>query len=128
MDLLKTERGNNRTRDIHVMFNCLETPAKIQAKRIRIVHQPSNSHQLLSFLSIKHPKMVVKIRLARFGKRNAPFYNIVVAQARYVQLLLYHCTRSIWWIREGGTVDTDTHENIPAPSGMALANFWTWII
>ena len=28
--------------------------------------------------------MVVKIRLARFGKRNAPFYNIVVAHARYV--------------------------------------------
>ena len=27
--------------------------------------------------------MVVKIRLARFGKCNAPFYNIVVAQARY---------------------------------------------
>ena len=27
--------------------------------------------------------MVVKIRLARFGKTNAPFYNIVVAQARY---------------------------------------------
>ncbi|KZF23039.1 ribosomal protein S16 [Xylona heveae TC161] len=26
--------------------------------------------------------MVVKIRLARFGKRNAPFYNIVVAHAR----------------------------------------------
>ncbi|KAI9882985.1 MAG: Ras- protein rsr1 [Watsoniomyces obsoletus] len=26
--------------------------------------------------------MVVKIRLARFGKRNNPFYNIVVAQAR----------------------------------------------
>lgn len=26
--------------------------------------------------------MVVKIRLARFGKANAPFYNIVVAQAR----------------------------------------------
>lgn len=28
--------------------------------------------------------MVVKIRLARFGKRNAPFYNIVVARDRYV--------------------------------------------
>ena len=27
--------------------------------------------------------MVVKIRLARFGKANAPFYNIVVAQARW---------------------------------------------
>ncbi|KAL2049944.1 hypothetical protein ABVK25_009811 [Lepraria finkii] len=26
--------------------------------------------------------MVLKIRLARFGKRNKPFYNIVVAQAR----------------------------------------------
>ncbi|MCJ1247599.1 37S ribosomal protein S16, mitochondrial [Trapelia coarctata] len=26
--------------------------------------------------------MVVKIRLARFGKTNAPFYNIVVANAR----------------------------------------------
>ncbi|EON64548.1 ribosomal protein S16, mitochondrial [Coniosporium apollinis CBS 100218] len=26
--------------------------------------------------------MVVRIRLARFGKRNAPFYNIVVAHAR----------------------------------------------
>ncbi|TVY45625.1 Ribosomal protein S16, mitochondrial [Lachnellula subtilissima] len=26
--------------------------------------------------------MVVKIRLARFGRRKAPFYNIVVAQAR----------------------------------------------
>lgn len=32
------------------------------------------------------PAMVLKIRLARFGKRNAPFYNIVVAQARYVTL------------------------------------------
>ncbi|KAF1354962.1 ribosomal protein S16 domain-containing protein [Delphinella strobiligena] len=26
--------------------------------------------------------MVLKIRLARFGKRHAPFYNIVVAHAR----------------------------------------------
>ena len=43
-----------------------------------------------SELHIEQPKtdrinafiMVVRIRLARFGKRNAPFYNIVVAQAR----------------------------------------------
>jgi len=27
--------------------------------------------------------MVVKIRLARFGRTNAPFYNIVVSHARY---------------------------------------------
>ncbi|KAI0172585.1 ribosomal protein S16 [Hypoxylon sp. FL1284] len=26
--------------------------------------------------------MVVKIRLARFGRKNAPFYNIVIAHAR----------------------------------------------
>lgn len=30
--------------------------------------------------------MVVKIRLARFGRRRAPFYNIVVAQARFALL------------------------------------------
>lgn len=28
--------------------------------------------------------MVLKIRLARFGSRRKPFYNIVVAQARYL--------------------------------------------
>lgn len=28
--------------------------------------------------------MVLKIRLARFGKTNKPFYNIVVAHARYL--------------------------------------------
>lgn len=31
--------------------------------------------------------MVVKIRFARFGPRHSPFYNIVVAQARYVIFL-----------------------------------------
>lgn len=29
--------------------------------------------------------MVVKIRLARFGRRNQPFYNIVIAHARFVR-------------------------------------------
>ena len=28
--------------------------------------------------------MSLKIRLARFGRTNAPFYNIVVAHARYL--------------------------------------------
>lgn len=32
--------------------------------------------------------MVVKIRLARFGRTNQPFYNIVVAHARYASSLL----------------------------------------
>lgn len=31
--------------------------------------------------------MVVKIRLARFGRRNWPHYNIVVAHARYISSL-----------------------------------------
>jgi len=35
-----------------------------------------------STVQITHFTMVVKIRLARFGRRKAPFYNIVVAQAR----------------------------------------------
>ena len=35
-----------------------------------------------STVQITHFTMVVKIRLARFGRRKAPFYNIVVAHAR----------------------------------------------
>lgn len=30
--------------------------------------------------------MVLRIRLARFGNTHNPFYNIIVAQARYVVL------------------------------------------
>jgi small subunit ribosomal protein S16 len=52
------------------------------------------SHQLFGLLVSEQPPanaphklhnitMVVRIRLARFGKRNSPFYNIVVAHARY---------------------------------------------
>ena len=37
--------------------------------------------------------MVVKIRLARFGRRNSPFYNIVVAHARYAFSLPEPLTR-----------------------------------
>ncbi|KAK9418963.1 putative Ribosomal protein S16 [Seiridium unicorne] len=35
-----------------------------------------------SLLDPFHNTMTLKIRLARFGRRNAPFYNIVVAHAR----------------------------------------------
>ena len=30
--------------------------------------------------------MVVRIRLSRFGNKHQPFFNIIVAQARYVSL------------------------------------------
>lgn len=33
--------------------------------------------------NLPRPNMVLKLRLARFGRTNAPFYNIVVAHARY---------------------------------------------
>jgi small subunit ribosomal protein S16 len=33
--------------------------------------------------------MVLRIRLARFGKKHAPFYNIVVAHARYTPHTLF---------------------------------------
>ena len=32
--------------------------------------------------------MVLRIRLARFGKKHAPFYNIVVAHARYAHFAI----------------------------------------
>lgn len=32
--------------------------------------------------------MVIRIRLARFGKKHSPFYNIVVAHARYAQFAI----------------------------------------
>ena len=31
--------------------------------------------------------MVVRIRLSRFGNKHQPFFNIIVAQARYVSLV-----------------------------------------
>lgn len=34
-----------------------------------------------------HDNMVLRIRLARFGNKHTPFYNIVVAQARYVMTI-----------------------------------------
>lgn len=37
--------------------------------------------------------MVLRIRLARFGKKYDPFYNIVVAHARYVLSFLFPRTR-----------------------------------
>ncbi|CAO1596790.1 37S ribosomal protein S16, mitochondrial [Xanthoria calcicola] len=57
------------------------SPTNVSPTNINPPNQPKPD------LSIPRPglfqnPMVLKIRLARFGKRNAPFYNIVVAQAR----------------------------------------------
>lgn len=49
------------------------------------VSEISNDHLIAPTIVNPHI-MVVKIRLARFGKRKAPFYNIVVAQARFVDV------------------------------------------
>ena len=48
--------------------------------------------QILTFPAFFYG-MVVRIRLARFGKRNAPFYNIVIAQARCARSPLTHGRR-----------------------------------
>ncbi|THZ29186.1 hypothetical protein D6C91_01622 [Aureobasidium pullulans] len=48
-------------------------------KESRIVDETSD---LAATKHITTHNMVLKIRLARFGKRHAPFYNIVVAHAR----------------------------------------------
>ena len=44
------------------------------------IAQHHNSERRSAHIS---PKMVLRIRLARFGKKHSPFYNIVVAHARY---------------------------------------------
>ncbi|KAI1842618.1 hypothetical protein JX266_011231 [Neoarthrinium moseri] len=49
----------------------------------RIVGTGEQASQQRGDALLRHaPEMTVKIRLARFGRRNAPFYNIVVAHAR----------------------------------------------
>lgn len=53
-------------------------------KESRIVDETSD---LAATKHITTHNMVLKIRLARFGKRHAPFYNIVVAHARYAYTL-----------------------------------------
>jgi small subunit ribosomal protein S16 len=52
--------------------------------------------------------MVLRIRLARFGNKHLPFYNIVVAQARYVCCYL-------------PTPDPSVFEAVPKPLLLALA-------
>jgi hypothetical protein len=39
--------------------------------------------------------MVLRIRLARFGRKREPFYNIVVAQARFVLFFCYGFLRPL---------------------------------
>lgn len=43
---------------------------------------PANTGSISAITATSTHKMVVKIRLARFGRKRAPVYNIVVAQAR----------------------------------------------
>jgi small subunit ribosomal protein S16 len=54
-------------------------PAKVEKKSIMEIHE-----HYFPTVNTTTDTMVVKIRLARFGKRKAPFYNIVVAHARFV--------------------------------------------
>ena len=57
-------------------------------KLLSSLHQSIASHCIAA--------MVVKIRLARFGRRNSPFYNIVVAQARYAPRRLRQLASQRW--------------------------------
>lgn len=67
----------------------------IEASRSSSTNSVNSSSRLRSYVAETRvgpnepppsAEMVVKIRLARFGRRNSPFYNIVVAQARYAFL------------------------------------------
>lgn len=54
------------------------TPAQKVSRPRRIAHRPSALPQELT----THHTMVLRIRLSRFGKKHAPFYNIVLTHAR----------------------------------------------
>ncbi|KAL8751091.1 MAG: hypothetical protein Q9199_006657 [Rusavskia elegans] len=71
-----------RHQAINVIAKTPVTPASIiSPTNIASPHQTEPQLPTPKSGPFKNP-MVLKIRLARFGKRNAPFYNIVVAQAR----------------------------------------------
>lgn len=54
----------------------------------RSIETYQSSVQFSLFAQPHQPEtMVIKIRLARFGRRNLPFYNIVVAHARYANTI-----------------------------------------
>lgn len=52
------------------------------ARDFPITESSGQTSESVQHKSTLQSVMVVKIRLARFGKRHAPFYNIVVAHAR----------------------------------------------
>jgi hypothetical protein len=60
--------------------------------------------------------MVVKIRLARFGRRKTPFYNIVVAHARFVNLFIWigECTDGCRTARNSKPIEVIGMPRIPA--------------
>lgn len=67
-----------------VMFNCESddeycSPVQLNRHRSRF-----KIFKAIDLHSDTHSKMVLKIRLARFGVKRQPSYNIVLTQARYI--------------------------------------------
>lgn len=61
-------------------------PHNLHSRPPRPRHQHQYKHQHNHRYTHPAPAMVVRLRLARFGRRHAPVYNIVVAHARSVPL------------------------------------------
>jgi len=85
------------------------------ARRISLSDFPSTRH-CIALLYTSATTMVVKIRLARFGRRKAPFYNIVVAHARFVNLFIWigECTDGCRTARNSKPIEVIGIPRIPA--------------
>jgi hypothetical protein len=66
------------------------SPGKFSARATKSYTSilPPPPHRANSTAPSRTTAMVLRIRLARFGKKHAPFYNIVVAHARYASSIL----------------------------------------
>jgi hypothetical protein len=58
-------------------------------KRVAKAPEQADLDTLFTSSSATSDTMVVRIRLARFGRAHSPFYNIVVTQARFVALCFF---------------------------------------
>jgi len=82
--LAKCRLINLGTHPLGILQSLSRSPESCEAIELRNLRETGNFGGNQKATRKPKSKMVVRIRLARFGRRNKPFYNIVVAQSRYV--------------------------------------------
>jgi hypothetical protein len=69
---------------VHTRLGPTSEPKVPITQTTNIPHHPSQSQSQQPPHIPTQRKMVLRIRLARFGKKHSPFYNIVLTHARYI--------------------------------------------